>query len=67
VGGLGHVVQVYFDGTGGNGRVGGGPGQGGRFVGAIADSSKLRAAIVWEWERSLVFAEVKSVDWLYRL
>jgi hypothetical protein len=33
------VVHVYFDGTGGRGRVGGGPGHGGRLFDAIADSS----------------------------
>lgn len=27
----GKQARVYFDGTGGSGRVGGGPGQGGRF------------------------------------
>jgi hypothetical protein len=38
-GGLSYDVPVYFDGTGGNGRVGGGPGHGGRFCDAMLDSS----------------------------
>jgi hypothetical protein len=36
-------ICIYFDGTGGRGRVGGGPGQGGRFCGAMVDSSKKAA------------------------
>jgi hypothetical protein len=31
--------QLYFDGTGGRGRVGGGPGHGGRLFDAMLDSS----------------------------
>lgn len=32
-------LQAYLEGTGGRGRVGGGPGQGGRLLFAMLDSS----------------------------
>jgi hypothetical protein len=34
----GGLLHIYFDGTGGKGRVGGGPGHGGRFCDAMLDS-----------------------------
>jgi hypothetical protein len=44
------VARFYFEGTGGRGRVGGGPGHGGRFCVDIS-RSLLRMAIeaVWVW------------------
>lgn len=39
-------LSTYLEGTGGRGRVGGGPGQGGRLLFAMSDSLKMVAAIV---------------------
>lgn len=54
-------VFLYFEGSGGRGRVGGGPGQGGRFCVAIMFDSLLMIAIcavVWcgvvEWFELIV-------------
>lgn len=36
-------IRIYFEGTGGSGRVGGGPGQGGRFCVDMLDSLLMMA------------------------